>query len=50
MNGKSTLRMDAIHTAAHLLLPGELSKHALYEGKKVLDKYKADQERENTSG
>lgn len=36
---RSTLSSREIHTAVKLLLPGELSKHAISEGTKAVSKY-----------
>lgn len=38
-NKKSTLTSREIQTAVRLLLPGELSKHAVSEGTKSVTKY-----------
>ncbi|CDR97642.1 Histone H2B [Babesia sp. Xinjiang] len=38
-NKKSTLSSREIQTAVRLLLPGELSKHAVSEGTKAVTKY-----------
>jgi histone H2B len=38
-NKKSTLTSREIQTAVRLLLPGELSKHAVSEGTKAVTKY-----------
>ena len=38
-NKKSTLSSQEIQTAVRLLLPGELSKHAVAEGPKAVTKY-----------
>ncbi len=38
-NHKATLTSNEIQTAVHLLLPGELSKHAMSEGTKAVNKY-----------
>ncbi|MES1911838.1 MAG: hypothetical protein MHM6MM_007226 [Cercozoa sp. M6MM] len=38
-NKKSTLTSREIQTAARLLLPGELAKHAISEGTKAVTKY-----------
>ncbi|KAK8799432.1 hypothetical protein WA158_002647 [Blastocystis sp. Blastoise] len=38
-NNKATLTGNEIQTAVHLLLPGELSKHAMSEGSKAVSKY-----------
>ena len=37
--GKSTLSAREVQSACKLVLPGELSKHALSEGTKALTKY-----------
>ena len=36
---RSTITSREIQTAVHLLLPGELSKHAVSEGTKAVTKY-----------
>ncbi|KAI3655813.1 hypothetical protein MP638_001232, partial [Amoeboaphelidium occidentale] len=38
-NKKSTISSREIQTAVRLLLPGELSKHAVSEGTKAVTKY-----------
>ena len=38
-NKKSTLTSREIQTGVRLLLPGELAKHAVSEGTKVVTKY-----------
>ena len=38
-NNKATLSSREIQTAVRLLLPGELSKHAISEGTKAVTKY-----------
>ena len=38
-NKKSTLSSREVQTAVKLLLPGELSKHAISEGTKAVSKY-----------
>ena len=38
-NKRSTLSSREIQTAVRLLLPGELSKHAVSEGTKAVTKY-----------
>ncbi|DAA30106.1 TPA: histone cluster 1, H2bl-like [Bos taurus] len=38
-NKRSTITSREIHTAVHLLLPGELAKHAVSEGTKAVTKY-----------
>ncbi len=38
-NKKSTLTSREVQTAIRLLLPGELSKHAVSEGTKAVTKY-----------
>jgi histone H2B len=40
-NKKSTLTSREIQTAVRLVLPGELSKHAVSEGTKAVTKYSA---------
>ncbi|TIB68487.1 hypothetical protein E3Q24_03659 [Wallemia mellicola] len=40
-NGKSTISSREIQTAARLVLPGELAKHAVSEGTKAVTKYAA---------
>lgn len=40
-NGKSTISSREIQTAARLVLPGELAKHAISEGTKAVTKYAA---------
>ncbi|GMH75098.1 hypothetical protein TrLO_g12819 [Triparma laevis f. longispina] len=42
-NGKSTLSSREIQTAVHLILPGELAKHAVSEGTKAVTKFSAYQ-------
>ena len=39
MNDKHTMDARAVQTAVRLLLPGELSKHAVSEGTKAVTKY-----------
>lgn len=39
INKRSTISSREVQTAARLLLPGELSKHAVSEATKALDKY-----------
>lgn len=38
-NNRSTISSNEIQTSVRLLLPGELSKHAVSEGNKALTKY-----------
>ena len=38
-NKRSTITSREIQTAVHLLLPGELAKHAVSEGTKAVTKY-----------
>ncbi|XP_059783119.1 histone H2B type 1-A-like [Balaenoptera ricei] len=38
-NKRSTVTSREIQTAVHLLLPGELAKHAVCEGSKAVTKY-----------
>ena len=38
-NNKATLKSREIQTAVRLMLPGELSKHAVSEGTKAVTKY-----------
>ena len=38
-NKRSTITSREIQTAVHLLLPGELAKHAMSEGIKAVTKY-----------
>ena len=38
-NKKATLSLRDIHTAVRLVLPGELAKHAVSEGTKVVTKF-----------
>uniref|UniRef100_A0A8C8R669 Core Histone H2A/H2B/H3 domain-containing protein n=1 Tax=Pelusios castaneus TaxID=367368 RepID=A0A8C8R669_9SAUR len=38
-NKRSTIISWVIQTAVHLLLPGELAKHAVLEGTKAVTKY-----------
>ncbi|XP_060116660.1 histone H2B 1/2/3/4/6-like [Heteronotia binoei] len=38
-NKRSTITSREIQTAVHLLLPGELAKHAVSEGNKAVTKY-----------
>ncbi|KAM8740034.1 histone H2B-like [Acanthopagrus schlegelii] len=38
-NKRSTISSREIQTAVHLLLPGELAKHAVSEGTKAVTKY-----------
>ena len=38
-NKRSTISSREIHTAVRLVLPGELSKHAVSEGTKAVTKY-----------
>uniref|UniRef100_A0A5S6QBV8 Histone domain-containing protein n=1 Tax=Trichuris muris TaxID=70415 RepID=A0A5S6QBV8_TRIMR len=38
-NNHHTITSREVQTAAHLLLPGELSKHAVSEGTKAVNKY-----------
>ena len=38
-NKRSTITSRGIQTAVHLLLPGELAKHAMSEGTKAVTKY-----------
>eukprot|EP01071_Lankesteria_metandrocarpae_P005125 Lankesteria_metandrocarpae@DN3873_c0_g1_i1.p1 len=40
-NKKRTLSSREVHTAARLLLPGELSKHAVTEGAKAVTKFQS---------
>jgi histone H2B len=42
-NKKKTLSSREVQTAGRLLLPGELSKHAVYEGTKAVTKYSSAQ-------
>lgn len=39
LNNKRTLTFMEVQTAARLVLPGELCKHALYDGAKAVSKY-----------
>ena len=41
INGKNTMSSRDIQTAVRLVLPGELSKHAVSEGTKAVTKYAA---------
>ena len=43
INNKHTLDARAIQTAVRLVLPGELSKHAVSEGTKAVTKYTSSQ-------
>ncbi|XP_050443986.1 late histone H2B.L4-like [Adelges cooleyi] len=43
-NKRSTITSRAIQTAARLLLPGELAKHAVNEGTKAVVKYFSSKE------
>lgn len=43
-NGKSTIAGREIQTSVRLLLPGELSKHAVSEGTKAVSKYSASKQ------
>ncbi len=38
-NKKATLSSHEIQTAVHLMLPGELAKHAVSEGTKAVTKF-----------
>ena len=38
-NKKATLSSREIHTATRIMLPGELAKHAVSEGKKEVTKF-----------
>jgi histone H2B len=40
-SGKHTLSAREVQTAARLILPGELAKHAVSEGTKAVTKYNA---------
>ncbi len=42
-NKKSTMTSREVQTAVRLLLPGELSKHAVSEGTKAVTKYTSTQ-------
>ncbi len=42
-NKKSTLTSREVQTSVRLLLPGELSKHAVSEGTKAVTKYSSAQ-------
>ena len=42
-NKKQTLSSKEVQTAVRLILPGELSKHAVSEGTKAVTKYSTNQ-------
>ena len=44
VNHKSTVGTREIQTAVRLILPGELSKHAISEGTKAVNKFRGDKE------
>eukprot|EP00926_Amoebophrya_sp_RCC4398_P012962 GSA120T00022681001.1 len=46
LTGKKTLGATEIQTAARLILPGELSKHAIQDGAKAVAKFKTGMEPE----
>ena len=41
INGRKTVSSREVQTAVRLVLPGELSKHAVSEGTKAVTKYEA---------
>ncbi len=43
LNKRSTLSSREIHSACRLVLPGELSRHAISEGTKSITKYTSNQ-------
>ena len=49
-NNKSTVSSREIQTAVTILLPGELSKHAVSEGTKAVTKYTSTKQTLNRTG